>query len=111
MPKEKTAEPKIKFAETGLVELDIKVPGLVPENAKPIMRDIRRTLENCGSLSLLYEFTVTLRVEYIEIPVERINNRRKEKIVNNLVPHNSDIPEDNEWAKRWGTIYIDEGAE
>jgi len=69
MTKEKTAEPKIKFAETGLVGLDIKVPGLVPENAKPIIRDVRRTLENCGSLSLLDEFTVTLGVEYVETEV------------------------------------------
>ena len=37
-----------------------------------------------------------------------MDNRHKEKIVNNLVPHNSDIPEGKEWAKRWGTIYIDE---
>ena len=70
--KEKTAEPEIKFAETGLVRLDIKVPGLKPENAKPIMRDVRRALENCGSLSLLDEFMIMLRVEYIEIPVEGI---------------------------------------
>ena len=72
MTKEKTAEPKIKFAETGLVGLDIKVPGLTPENAKPIMRDIKHTLENCGSLSLLDEFMITLRVEYIAVPVEGI---------------------------------------
>lgn len=68
MPKSKTAktEPKINFVESGLVELNIKVPGLVPENAKPIMRDIRHTLENCGRLSLLDEFIVTLRAEYYE---------------------------------------------
>ena len=70
MPKEKTAEPKI--VESGLVGLDIKVPGLVPENAKPIMRDIRRTLENCGRLNLLDEFTVTLSVEYIEVSTEGV---------------------------------------
>lgn len=70
MSKEKTAEPKI--VESGLVGLDIKVPGLTPENAKPIMRDIRRTLENCGNLSWLDEFMITLRVEYIAVPVEGI---------------------------------------
>lgn len=63
---EKNPEPKTTFVETGLVELDIKVPGLVPENAEPIMRDIRHTLENCGRLSLLDEFVVTLRAEYYE---------------------------------------------
>lgn len=70
--KEKTAEPEIKFTETGLVGLDIKVPGLTPEKAKPIMRDVRRALENCGSLSLLDEFIITLSVEYIEVPVEGV---------------------------------------
>ena len=69
MTQEKTVEQKTEFAETGLVELDIKVPGLTPENAEPILRDIKRTLENCGRLSLLDEFTVTLRVEYIEVPM------------------------------------------
>ena len=33
----------------------------------------------------------------------------KEKIVNDLIPHNSDIPEDEKWKKRWGSIYIPEG--
>ena len=70
--KEKT-EPKIEFAETGLFGLDIKVPGLTPINAEPIIRDIRRTLENCGQLSLLDEFAVTLSAEYVEIPVEGQN--------------------------------------
>lgn len=68
MKQEKIAEPeqKIKFVETGLVKLDIKVPGLVPENAKLIVRDIRHTLENCGRLNLLDEFVETLRAEYYE---------------------------------------------
>lgn len=72
MTKEKTAEPKIKFVETGLVELDIKIPGLVPENTKDIMRDIKRTLKNCASLCLLDEFVLTSRVEYIEVPAEEV---------------------------------------
>ena len=67
--KEKISELKIEFAETGLVGLDIKVPRLTPENAEPILRDIKRTLENCGRLSLLDEFVVTLSAEYIEIPM------------------------------------------
>lgn len=74
MSKEKTAESeqKIEFAETGLAELDINVPGLTPLNAKPIIRDIKRALENCGSLSLLDEFTITLSVEYIEVSMEGV---------------------------------------
>lgn len=70
MPKEKIAEEKTEFTETDLVKLDIKVPGLTPENAKPILRDIKRTLENCSTLCLLDEFTITLCVEYIETPME-----------------------------------------
>ena len=68
MTKEKT-EPKIEFAETGLFGLDIKVPGLTPINAEPIIRDIRGTLENCGRLGLLDEFVATLRAEYVEVPI------------------------------------------
>ena len=67
-------EPKIEFTETGLVGLSINVPGLTPENAKDVRRDIRRTLENCGSLRLLDEFVATLRVEYMEVPVEEVGN-------------------------------------
>ena len=68
------AEQKIEFTETGLVGLSINVPGLTPENAQLIVRDIRHTFENCGRLSLLDEFAVTLRVEYIEVPVEEAGN-------------------------------------
>ena len=58
--------PETKIVETGKVELIVRVPNLLPENAKPIMRDLRHTLENCGHLSLLDEFTATLKVEYYE---------------------------------------------
>lgn len=68
MTKEKT-EPKIEFAETGLFGLNIKVPELTPENAEHIIRDIKRTLENCGQLGLLDKFAVTLSAEYTEILV------------------------------------------
>ena len=73
MPETKTPEPKISYVETGLVELSIKVPGLLPENAKTIRRDVRRTLENCGSLNLLDEFTEVSMVEYREVPIEGAN--------------------------------------
>jgi len=61
---------EMKTEETGLVELIVKIPHLTPENAKTIVRDARRALENCGSLNLLGEFIEMLRVEYTEIPVE-----------------------------------------
>lgn len=64
--------PETKTVETGKVELIVKVPHLIPENAKNVMRDVRRALENCGRLSLLDEFTETLRVEYIETPIEEV---------------------------------------
>lgn len=59
--------PELKMVETGKVELIIKVPHLTPENAKVIMRDVRRTLENSGRLDLLNEFTETVMVEYREV--------------------------------------------
>lgn len=64
--KEKTVEPKIKFAETGLVRLDIKVPRLVPEKAQLIIRYLRFSLENSAKLNLLNEFVITRAMEYIE---------------------------------------------
>ena len=64
--KTKTPEPKISFTETGLVELSIKVPGLLPENVKTLIREVRHGLENCGRLDLLDEFIETRTVEYRE---------------------------------------------
>ena len=67
MPKEKTAEQKITFVEIGKVELNIRVPNLIPKNVKGIVRDIRRTLENCANLNLLDEFAEEWVMEYKEI--------------------------------------------
>ena len=63
----KTKKPAM--IETGMITLNINVPGLVPENVKPIVRDVRRTLENCASLRLLDGFTETWIVEYMEVEV------------------------------------------
>jgi len=62
-----------KMVETGLMELIVNVPNLTPDNAKIVRRDVRRALENCGSLNLLGEFTETLMVEYKEAPAEEAN--------------------------------------
>lgn len=70
MPKEKTAEQKITFVESGKVELTIRAPNLSPEKAQLIARDVRQTLQNCARLELLDEFVETIRVEYTELPVE-----------------------------------------
>ena len=70
MPKEKTAEPKIKFVETGKIELNIRIPNIFPKNIPHIVRDIRRTLENCASLNLLGKFAETRTVEYEEVLTE-----------------------------------------
>lgn len=64
--KEKTPGQKIEFAETGLVGLDIKVPGLTPEKAQLIARDLRFSLENSAKLNLLDEFVITRSTEYVE---------------------------------------------
>ena len=73
MPKEKTAEPKITFIETGKIQLNIRVPNIFPKNIPHIVRDIRKTLESCASLNLLDEFAETRIVEYEEVPVEGTN--------------------------------------
>ena len=67
MTEQKTAEQKITFIETGKVELNIWVPNLIPKNVKHIVRDVRKTLENCSRLSLLDEFAETRTVEYEEV--------------------------------------------
>lgn len=59
--------PKTKMVETGKVELIVKVPHLIPENAKNIIRDVQRVLENCSKLNLLNEFTEERKVEYAEV--------------------------------------------
>ena len=66
MPKTKIAEPKISFAETGKIELNFRVPNLLPGAIIHIVRDMRRTLENCADLNLLDEFIETRTVEYRE---------------------------------------------
>ena len=73
MHETKTSRPKISFVETGLVELSIKVPGLLPENVKTIIREVRHGLENCGRLDLLDEFIETRTVEYREVLIEEAN--------------------------------------
>jgi len=73
MPKEKTPEPKTSFVETGKVELNFRVPNLLPGAIIHIVRDMRRTLENCANLNLLNEFIETRIVEYDEVPAEEAN--------------------------------------
>ena len=66
MTKEKTSEPKISFVETGKIELNFRVPNLLPGAIIHIVRDLRRTLENCANLNLLDEYIETRTVEYRE---------------------------------------------
>ena len=66
MTKEKTSEPKISFIETGKIELNFRVPNLLPGALIHIVRDMRRTLESCANLDLLDEYTETRTVEYRE---------------------------------------------
>ena len=73
MSKTKTPEPKTSFVETGKVELNFRVPNLLPGALIHIVRDIRRTLENCADLNLLDEFIETQIVEYEEIPIKEAN--------------------------------------
>ena len=58
------------FVETGKVELNVRVPNLSPGAVIHIVRDMRRTLENCACLNLLGEFVETRTAEYKEIPIE-----------------------------------------
>ena len=71
MPETKTPEPKISFVETGEIELNFRVPNLLPGAIIHIVRDMRRTLENCADLNLLDEFIETRTVEYEEVLIER----------------------------------------
>ena len=71
--KTKTAESKTSFVETGKVELNFRVPNLLPGALIHIVRDMRRTLENCANLNLLGEFIETRIVEYEEVPVKEAN--------------------------------------
>jgi len=73
MSKIKIAKTEISFVETGKVELNFRVPNLLPGALIHIVRDMRRTLENCANLNLLGEFIETLRVEYKEVPGEEAN--------------------------------------
>ena len=66
MSKEKTAEQKTTFAETGKVELNIRVPNIFPKNVKHIVHNLRRALENCAALRVLNEFMETKIAEYKE---------------------------------------------
>ena len=54
------------FVETGKVELNVLVPNLSPGAVIHVLRDMRRTLENCATINLLSEFVVTRIVEYKE---------------------------------------------
>ena len=71
MTKEKT-EPKIEFAETGTLELSVKIKSLSREKALNAEREIRRTLQNCASIKQLDEFVVTRIVEYAEVLIEGV---------------------------------------
>ncbi|MEA1957740.1 MAG: hypothetical protein U9N01_05235 [Euryarchaeota archaeon] len=73
IPKEKIPESKISFVETGKVELNFRVPNLLPGAIIHIVRDMRRTLENCANLNLLNEFIETRIVEYEEVSVKETN--------------------------------------
>jgi len=73
MNKTKIAEPEISFVETGKVELNFRVPNLLPGALIHIVRDMRRTLENCANLNLLDEFIETRTVEYEEVSVKEAN--------------------------------------
>ena len=59
-------EQKIKFVETGKIELTVKVPNLSQENALVIARDVRFSLENSAKLNLLNEFVMTRATGYGE---------------------------------------------
>jgi len=73
MSKIKIAKTEISFVETGKVELNFRVPNLLPGALIHIVRDMRRTLENCANLNLLGEFIETRIVEYEEVPVKEAN--------------------------------------
>jgi len=73
IPKEKIPESKTSFVETGKVELNFRVPNLLPGTIIHIVRDMRRTLENCANLNLLNEFIETLTVKYEEVSVKEVN--------------------------------------
>ena len=62
--REKEKEVKISFVETGKIELNFRVPNLLPGAIIHIVRDMRRTLENCADLNLLDEYIETRTVEY-----------------------------------------------
>lgn len=64
----KTKKPAM--AETGKIELNIRVPNLSHGALVHIVRDVRRALEACADLNLLTEFVETRMVEYTEIPAE-----------------------------------------
>jgi len=59
-----------KMVETGKVELNLRVPNLLPGNAKLIVRDLRHVLENCGRLHLLNDFIEMRTVEYEPVSME-----------------------------------------
>ncbi|MGB7532972.1 MAG: hypothetical protein WA977_08390 [Halobacteriota archaeon] len=71
--KTKIPESKTSFVETGKVELNFRVPNLLPGAIIHIVRDMRRTLENCANLNLLNEFIETRIVEYEEVSVKEAN--------------------------------------
>ena len=73
MSKIKIAKTEISFVETGKVELNFRVPNLLPGALIHIVRDMRRTLENCANLNLLGEFIETRIVEYEEVSVKEAN--------------------------------------
>lgn len=65
--RDREKDQKTNYIETGKIELNIRVPNILPGNIKYIVRDIRRTLENCAMLNLLDEFAVERVVEYEEV--------------------------------------------
>ncbi len=68
-----THELKTKIAETGTLELNVRIKSLQRDLALLVEREIKRTLQNCASIKQLDEFVVTRVVEYIEVPAGEAN--------------------------------------
>lgn len=69
----KARKSKTTFVETGKVELNFRVPNLSPGAIIHVVRDMRRTLENCACLNLLSTFIETQTPEYEETPTKGAN--------------------------------------
>ena len=54
------------------VEVIVSIPNLTWDNAALVVRDIRRTLENCVKLGLLDDYVVSRK-----LPSKKVATRRK----------------------------------